>query len=303
MLYKALPAAGNTKDVDLSKRTAVLSFATYKSLDRDQDRANKGMFTKSWNESFDDIRFFLNHDKKQAPGRNERFWEDDDHAYSGVKLGTHTLGVDTLKMMDEGIITNVSYGFDPDKTAPIKGKGKDLKEVKLWEVSVLTHWGAHPGSSVIGVQKALKAPSFDTKALSGDEQEVLQRIIANSQDSLEAAIDLAAVLTPDSDLYTYVMYIISRAADQMGDLRCQLRYGMKELKELRQHIGKMKSFVKNTTASDETIVSIQTEIKSAEELLQSYDTASTHDDDDQDEPAVSANKEFADALALLTLKF
>lgn len=300
MLYKAVDFVGNTKDIDLGKRTAILKYATYKSLDRDKDRANKGMFTKSWNEGFSDIRFFKNHNKLEAPGKPVRFWEDDNHAYGEVKLGTHTLGEDVLKMMDEGIITNNSYGFDPLRAPTMANKGKDYKEVKLWEISVLTHWGAHPDSTVDSVTKAMVKL---TKQLSADEQAVLRRIIANGNDNLKALVDLSESLDVDSDLYTYVNWYISQQSSWLGDAKGQLRYGLKEADAFTVHLEKMKAFVRNTSASDESIQEILLEIKSAEELLQTNNTALTHEDDDPIAPNVSVNKEFADSLTLLMLKY
>jgi HK97 family phage prohead protease len=154
MLRKGMPF--QLKGIEKGKREAVLAFATYNSMDRDEDIASQGMFTKSVKESFADIRMYLNHDPKQSPGRPMDIWEDNNHAYAKSYMGTHTLGEDTLKMMDEGIITDVSYGFDPIKAAPVKknSKGRKFTEVKLWEYSPLTHWGAHPGSYVQSVVKS-----------------------------------------------------------------------------------------------------------------------------------------------------
>lgn len=164
MIKKAMPCG--FKDMDSSKRIVILAFATYNSIDRDGDIARKGMFTKSVKESFSDIRMLLNHDPKQAPGKPMEVWEDDTHAYSKSFIGTHTLGDDTLKMLDEGIIKDVSYGFDPIKSTAVKkegSKGRDFKEAKLWEYSPLTHWGAHPGSHVESVTKSAEMDNAVTK--------------------------------------------------------------------------------------------------------------------------------------------
>lgn len=143
----------NLKDFDMGKREAVLQHAKYKNLDLDKDRSNRGMFDKSWKENSGIIRFFFNHKKDQAPGKPMQFWDDDDGAYTRVKLGTHTLGEDTLKMLDEGIIQAVSFGFNPVKQKKIKDKGYDLLEVQHLETSVLTHWGANLEAKVISVTK------------------------------------------------------------------------------------------------------------------------------------------------------
>lgn len=148
-----------TSDVDLKRRQAVIAHATYKSLDQDGDRMNRGMFDKSWRENRKQIRFFVNHDRNQAPGKVMNVWDDEDHAYTQVEFGTHTLGEDSLKMVDEGIMVGASFGFMPVKQKEIKGKGYDYFEAKHMETSILTHWGAHQDSGVVVVKK-----SFDPSA-------------------------------------------------------------------------------------------------------------------------------------------
>lgn len=152
-------------DVDLKRRQAVIAHATYKTLDKDGDRSNRGMFDKSWRENKKQIRFFLNHDTTQAPGKAINFWDTEDHAYTQVEFGTHTLGEDVLKQLDEGIIVAASFGFVPVKKREIKGKGFDFNEVTHFETSVLTHWGAHDNSGVVGVKKSLNIEALSNSML------------------------------------------------------------------------------------------------------------------------------------------
>jgi HK97 family phage prohead protease len=272
MLTKAIQL--QLKDLDMGKREAVLAHATYKTLDKDGDRSNRGMFDKSWKDQFHLIRYFLNHDKKQAPGKALQAWDDEEHAYTRVKHGTHTLGEDVLKMMDEGVIMGVSFGFDPNRYKEIKGKGKDFLSVTHYETSALTHWGAHDSSHVVSVEKALDFPNLNLKALSEPEQGLLSRLIANGMNSIQDAIAVAMQLDTTSDLYTYIMYIISRQSDQLGDLRSQLRYGTKAAGELQTQVAKMQKFIRDTTASDEAIQLVN---KSLNKLLdKNSDTVSAH---------------------------
>lgn len=263
----------NIKDIDLSKREAVIAHATYKTLDGDGDRSNRGMFDKSWKENFSLLRFFLNHKKDQAPGKVMQTWDDSEHAFTRVKLGTHTLGEDVLKMLDEQTIVAASFGFDPIKFKDIKGKGKDFFEVKHYETSVLTHWGAHEQSGVVAVVKAADMPKFNLKQLSQTEQDLLNQLIDNGMGSIMSACETAMQLTPDSDLYTYLMWFISRQSDMMGEMRSQLRYGMKE--GFDKQIAKMQKFIRNTTASDDAIMMVKNSLKSL--LNKSSDTAISTD--------------------------
>ena len=261
----------NIKDIDMGKREAVIAHATYKSPDSDGDKSLRGMFDKSWRESFGLLRFFLNHKKDQAPGKPLQTWDDSDHAYTKAKLGTHTLGDDVLKMLDEGVIVAASFGFEPLKYKANKSGGKDFVEVKHYETSVLTHWGAHEQSGVVSVEKAASMfPKLNLKSLSQTEQDLLTLLIGNGMSSIQAAIDVAVQLDPDSDLYTFIMWWISRTADGIGNLRAELRYGMKE--KVEAQIVKMQRFIRNTTASDDAIQLIQ---KSLSSLTNNYSLATS----------------------------
>src|SRR5678810_860865 len=129
------------KDMDKQKRTAVIAHAVYDNIDRGKDVSRKGMFNKSWQENKGDISFYLNHNDEQAPGKVVDVFEDKQKAYTKTWLGTHTLGNDTLIMMDEGIIKKASFGYIPVIANPISIKDqrvRELKEVVHIETSVLT---------------------------------------------------------------------------------------------------------------------------------------------------------------------
>lgn len=145
------------KDFDKGKRQAVIAHAAYNNIDRTEDISRKGMFDKSWAESFSDLAFYLNHKSDLTPGKPIKTWDDDEKAYTQVYLGTHTLGEDVLKMMDEGIIKKASFGYIPIKKDFIEVKGRrvrELKEVKHVETSVLTVLQANPLASVVSVTKS-----------------------------------------------------------------------------------------------------------------------------------------------------
>lgn len=167
--YKAI--AFETKDVDRGKRKAIIMHAGYDNIDRTNDISRKGMFTKSWLENKDDISFYFNHDPTQAPGKAVNFFEDDKGAYTEVFLGTHTLGEDTLKMMEEGIVKNASFGYVAIKTNILADGVRELKEVKHIETSVLTKLQANPLARVMNVQKSFEADDLIELKEAIDEME------------------------------------------------------------------------------------------------------------------------------------
>ncbi len=206
--YKSIPL--NLKDVDTSKRTAVIAHSAYNNIDRGEDRANRGMFTKSWKDGIDDISLYFNHDDTQAPGRVVGVHEDSEYAYTEAKMGTHTLGNDVLIMMQEGIIKKASFGFIPVVAPMINIKSRkirDLKEVKHVETSVLTKLPMNGKSSIVAI-KSMGGAGIELKTLTDQEQTFLSQIIAGGAANIRMALNLADTLSPDSDLYTWISYYI-----------------------------------------------------------------------------------------------
>lgn len=174
------------KDLDKSKRTAIIAHAAYDNIDFTKDISRKGMFNKSWAETKSDINFYLNHNDEQAPGKVVDVYEDNQFAYTKAWLGTHTLGNDVLTMMDEGIIKKASFGYITEKSAPITVKGqkiRELKEVRHLETSVLTKMPANAKAGVVSVTKAFE--SITAAELKEFEQHLtsLERFCRNTKAS------------------------------------------------------------------------------------------------------------------------
>lgn len=269
---KIKAAKDSIKDVDLQKREAKIAFATYSGRDRDGDQANQGMFTKSWKE-FQDVRLFENHDKLRAPGKILKLWDDPNHAFSHVKMGTHTIGEDVLKQMQDEIIQDSSYLFYTLKSDPLSGGGQNLREVFHKEVSVLTHWGAHPGSKVMAIAKSAENFGPETlKQLSTDEVLFLRNYIMRLNDNLVSLVDFSANIQEGSDIYTWVNSVVGDLSYTISRFKDRLYWGQKEWteSELKDRLVKLKSFCTNTTASDTCIQSILKEAEGIESLLTDY---------------------------------
>lgn len=289
MLTKAMKISKDgltIKDIDFQKRTAVIAQATYNSLDREGDRANKGMFTKSWNENRADIRLFKNHNKYSGPGRVDEFWEDEQHAYVKAYLGTNTEGEDVLRQLDEKIIVASSFGFNPVKTAKMSNKGLDLKEVQWLETSVLTHWGAHKDSGIVAVKKHF---DLQVKELNETEKNFFRQLIANRQEALKLCVAMNDVVTEGNDLWSYINELIADQSYNLAWLKRRLEYGVKEVADLRDGIKAMEKFIQNTKASDECILQITEELENTKQLLSEIDTA-VHSEPDKTTHEPSASK-------------
>lgn len=275
MERKSIPL--ELKDLSKDSRTAVIAHATYDDIDRVKDISRKGMFTKSWKESKNDIALYFNHDDNKAPGRVEDVFEDSEKAYTKAWFGTHTLGNDTLIMLDEKVAKWASFGYIAQKAANIQVKGmavRELKEVSHIETSVLTKLPANPKAGIVSVTKSL-FPSAEVKAMSTDEFAALKQIAMMDQNSLQLLVQLAGNTESTSDLYTWILWQISRRADLMGDIRSQLRYNAPEIKAMQEHLETMEKFVRDTKASDDCIKSVMADIEETKSIISSYDTADT----------------------------
>lgn len=150
VLYKQFHS--ELKDVDTKGRQMIGAFTRYNVLDSDGDLGKKGMFSKTWKENFSRIKHLLNHDVNKPVGKISELWDDDNYAYYKSTVGTHALGDDVLKMAESGLLTEHSYGYQVTKNNSTKA-GNELLEVKQWELSNLTGWGANEYSPLLSFTK------------------------------------------------------------------------------------------------------------------------------------------------------
>jgi uncharacterized protein len=158
------------KDVDGKKGIVTGYFAAFDSIDSDGDIIKKGAFIKTISEygptaRHPRIKHLLNHDPSQSIGLLTELKEDNYGLYYESKLGTHDLGVDFVKRVESGLITEHSIGYRTQKYNQLKpwtewkegDAMRELTELKLWEGSSLTAWGANPNTPLTGMKAQFKA--------------------------------------------------------------------------------------------------------------------------------------------------
>jgi phage prohead protease, HK97 family len=142
------------KGLDIKNRIVEGYFASFNTVDSDNEMFVKGAFAKSISENGPNgkarIKHLFNH--WDTVGVIQELEEDDFGLRYVSKIGTHRLGEDVLKMVNDGIITEHSVGFqsiisevnnETDNTLRI------LKEVRLWEGSSLDKWGANEYTPIL----------------------------------------------------------------------------------------------------------------------------------------------------------
>lgn len=143
---------------DIDSKTGIVKFyaGTYEK-DQTNDIITKSAYDKTLAENKGRIKHFYNHDQTKTPGVIQEIKNADEGLLVTSKLMPTTLGKDTLIEYEYKSITEHSQGYEP-----IAGKieHKDgvrtIKELKLWEVSSLSHWGANKNTPMV----SLKNKSF-----------------------------------------------------------------------------------------------------------------------------------------------
>jgi HK97 family phage prohead protease len=273
-MEKSAGIALEFKDLDTNKRTAVIKHAVYTSIDRVKDISTKGMFTKSWNENKPD--FLFNHIEGKTVGSTIKTFDDESGAFTEVKFGNWTLGNDVLEMASEGVLKGASFGYITDKKDFVQIKGQKVRkllEVKHIETSLLTVLPAHPEAGIVLLNKSLA--DTEIKQLTDSEKSLLQSLLSNDISNMQSLINVASSLDIKSDLYTWIMYQISRRADWADSTMSRLYYDAQSIKSINTHIQTVEAFCRKSKASDETIISLQNSVDEYKQIISDYDTAIT----------------------------
>jgi len=147
--------------MDLNPKQGLVTgyFSKFNNVDADGDIIRPGAFTKTIREngpesSLPRIKHLLNHDPSLPLGVLKSLTEDAYGLAYESQVGSHEGGEDFIKMVESGLITEHSIGFKIIKRNQIQSYENYLKnpqlgqyeitEIKLYEGSSLTAWGANP---------------------------------------------------------------------------------------------------------------------------------------------------------------
>jgi hypothetical protein len=184
--YKTQSINASIKDVDGKKGIVTGYFAKFDNVDADGDIIRKGAFTKSIMETGPAstqprIKHLLNHNTNQPLGALVTLSEDAYGLNYESQIGSHALGQDFIKMVESNLITEHSIGFQVMKRNQLQEYSEymktpdagwfELTDLKLWEGSSLTAWGANQQTPITGLK-------------SDKKEDVLQALV-NRQKNLE----------------------------------------------------------------------------------------------------------------------
>ena len=153
-------------------------FSKFNNVDSDGDIMKPGAFTKTIAEQGPGstqprIKHLLNHEVDQPLGKLLSLKEDSYGLLYESQIGSHSLGEDFIKMIESGLITEHSIGFQIIKRNQIQSWEDysknpsaglfEITEVKLFEGSSLTGWGANSLTPLVGMKSEFKAEKLIAK--------------------------------------------------------------------------------------------------------------------------------------------
>lgn len=205
MIYGYKSIDNSIKDVDRKQGIVTGYFSAFDNVDSDNDIMRKGAFKRSIEEWYPKgrIKHLMNHNPSQPLGILQVLKEDDYGLYYESKVGTHNLGQDFIKMVESGLIKEHSIGFSIVRENKGKGGPNEILDVKLYEGSSLTAWGANEMTPMLGLKTA-----YEIK----DRIKTFEKFVRNTDASDEA---IEACLIEIKQLYQVIETMSSsKVADE-----------------------------------------------------------------------------------------
>lgn len=183
--YKSIPF--EMKDMDIKGRTIQQYYSAFNVRDSYGDKVLPGFFTKTLLEqgpasNKPRLKYLFNHDVGKPIGKPTEAIQDSYGLLATSNIGTHWQGDDFIKMVDSGLITEGSMGFQTVKSMDVED-GRDLIEGKLWEYSSLSGWGVNEWTPIVGMKSETMLANAATRL------EKLEKFCRNS-DATDETIEL-----------------------------------------------------------------------------------------------------------------
>lgn len=209
--YKNLLLSASFKDADAKKGIVTGYFSKFDNVDSDGDIIRKGAFKKTVAENGPKsaqprIKHLMNHSASMPLGKILELKEDAEGLAYESQIGTHSLGIDFIKMVESGLITEHSIGFRTikrnqlqDYAGYMKNPSKgwyELTEISLMEGSSLTAWGANSLTPITGLKGIA---DIDTIV---EQQKAMEKFCKNS-DATDETIEM--LLLHSKQLSQYIL--------------------------------------------------------------------------------------------------
>ena len=208
--------------MDMDPKLGIVTgyFSRFNNVDADGDIIRPGAFTKTIKEQGPQsaqprIKHLLNHDPAQPLGKLMSLTEDATGLAYESQIGSHELGEDFIKMIESGLITEHSIGFKIVKRNQIQSyenyqknpeRGMfEITEIKLFEGSSLTAWGANPLTPItslksgFNIEKIVKQQQTIEKFCRNTDatDETIQMLLLHSKQLTQLISDYQNSIVPE----------------------------------------------------------------------------------------------------------
>lgn len=148
MLFKSLPfeIKANT-----GKRTFEGYASKFNNVDLHNDVIVKGAFQKTISERFPKGMIKVLWQHMDPIGMPKVLKEDDNGLYVEGQISKTTKGDEAIELMQDGVVDGMSIGYNVVKDEEGTKGERLLKELKLFEVSIVT-WGANPEAGITNLK-------------------------------------------------------------------------------------------------------------------------------------------------------
>lgn len=137
--------------------------AVFGNVDTGGDVIEPGAFTKTLAEGWERVKILALHNDCWLPvGRPLELREDSNGLFLKAKISDTSMGRDIKVLLKDGVLTELSIGYDPVVFDYDETGIRHLREVKLWEVSVVT-WAMNPEATITDYKKAEEEADRATK--------------------------------------------------------------------------------------------------------------------------------------------
>lgn len=129
--------------------------AVFGNVDSGGDIIEPGAFTKTIAEGWERVKILALHNDSWLPiGKPIELREDSNGLYIKAKVSDTSMGRDIKVLLKDGVLNELSIGYDPVSFDYDKDTGiRHLREIKLWEVSVVT-WAMNPEATISDYKSA-----------------------------------------------------------------------------------------------------------------------------------------------------
>lgn len=142
--------------------------AVYGNVDTGGDVIEPGAFTKTIAEGWERVKILALHNDCWLPiGRPLELREDSNGLFIKAKISDTSMGRDIKVLLMDGVLNELSIGYDPIVFEYDESGIRHLREIKLWEVSVVT-WAMNPEAVITDYKDDVWEATARAKAMVDD---------------------------------------------------------------------------------------------------------------------------------------